>query len=175
MTDIASLLRELRIDHRNAAVLLDLLGEEVKTARLGGDPDFELLRDIMHYMTYYADAVHHPREDLVYDQLLAAGDADGLVFVGSDHRELAEDGKQLRDDCEAVYSGAALIREKFVADAIRYIERLEEHMRWEEADLFRRADNIGEQQIDLGDLAVSDPVFGRDANPRYATLLERVG
>ena len=100
--------------------------------------------------------------------------ADGLVFVESDHQELAEDGRQLKNECEAVFSGAALSREKFVADAIRYIERLEEHNRWEETDFFRRADAIGDQVIDLGELAVSDPVFGRDASPRYASLLEHV-
>jgi hemerythrin-like domain-containing protein len=173
-TRIAALMGELRMDHRNASVLLGLLTEQVKTARVGGDPDFDLVNDIMHYMTFYADAVHHPREDLVYRQLKAAGKGDGLVFVESDHRELAQDGRQLRDECEAVSSGAALVREKFVADAIRYIERLEEHMRWEENDLFRRADTIGDQTVELGELAASDPVFGRDADPRYASLLGRV-
>lgn len=174
MTTMASLMNELRTDHRNAAVLLGLLSDQVRTARRGGDPDFELLTDIMHYLTYYADAIHHPREDLVYRQLEAVGKGDGLVFVETDHRELAEDGRQLRDDCEAVFSGAALARKKFVADAIRYIERLEEHMRWEETDLFRRADSIGDQVVDLDGLAASDPVFGREVNPRYSTLLERV-
>ena len=174
VTDMTTLMGELRIDHRNMAILLGLLSQEVKTARLGGDPDFELVTDIMHYLTYYADAVHHRREDLVYEKLRASGNGDGLVFVESDHRELAEDGKQLRDECEAVLSGAALARGKFVVDAIRYIERLEEHMRWEETDLFSRADALGNQRVDLGDLTVSDPVFGLEASPRYSSLLKRV-
>lgn len=174
MSDIRTLLAELRTDHRNMATLLRLLRREVTTARHGGDPDFELLTDIMHYMTYYADAVHHPREDLVYAKLDAAGKGSGLVFVESDHAELAADGKQLRDEVEAVSSGAALGRDKFVIDAMRYVERLEEHMRWEESDLFHRADDIGEEIVELGDLAVTDPVFGRDTSPRYASLLTHI-
>ncbi len=173
-TTVGTVLAELRTDHRNMAILLGLLRKEVTTARLGSDPDFELLNDIMHYLTFYSDAVHHPREDLVYAKLDAAGHGEGLVFVESDHAELAADGKQLRDECEAVSSGAALTRDKFVIDAMRYIERLEEHIRWEETDLFRRADGIGDEPMDLGELAAGDPVFGRDPSPRYASLLVRV-
>ena len=47
-------------------------------------------------------------------------------------------------------------------------------MRWEETDLFSRADTLGNQRVDLGDLTVSDPVFGLEASPRYTGLLERV-
>ncbi len=174
MSDIRTLLDELRTDHRNMASLLRLLRREVTTARHGGDPDFDLLTDIMNYLTVYADAVHHPREDLVYAKLEAAGKGGGLVFVASDHAELAADGKQLRDEVEAVFSGAALAREKFVIDAMRYVERLEEHMRWEESDLFHRAESIGDEPVELGDLAVSDPVFGRDTSPRFASLLTHI-
>ena len=172
--DMRTVVAELRTDHRNMAILLGLLRREILTARRGGDPDFDLLTDIMHYLTYYADAVHHPREDLVYEKLDAAGQGNGLIFVESDHAELAADGKQLRDEVEAAISGAALAREKFVIDAMRYVERLEEHMRWEESDLFLRADGMGDETVELGPLAVSDPVFGQDTSARYASLLAHI-
>jgi hemerythrin-like domain-containing protein len=59
---------ELREDHRNMAVVLDLLDEIVAIMGNGDDPDFELLDEIMRYMTVYPDAVHHPKEDVVYQQ-----------------------------------------------------------------------------------------------------------
>ncbi len=172
--DIRTVIAELRTDHRNMAILLGLLRREIVTARHGGDPDFDLLTDVMHYLTFYADAVHHPREDLVYAKLQAAGKGNGLVFVESDHAELAADGKQLRDEVDAAFSGAALAREKFVIDAMRYVERLEEHMHWEESDLFKRADTLGDETLELGELAVSDPIFGQDTSPRYASLLAHI-
>ena len=156
------------------SILLGLLRDQIITARHGGDPDFDLLSDIMNYLTVYADAVHHPREDLVYATLDAAGKGEGMVFVESDHAELAVDGRQLRDEIEAVCSGAALAREKFVIDAMRYVERLEEHMRWEESDLFHRADDLADEPVELGDLTVSDPVFGQDTSPRFASLLAHI-
>ena len=83
--EAAELLAELRQDHRNMAILLGLLRDE--TDRIDHDelPDFELLHDIMRYMTVYSDAMHHPKEDLIYDGMrqanpeLAAGLYDKLT------------------------------------------------------------------------------------------------
>ena len=63
---LARILEELREDHRNLARLLDLLENECRDVPAEGEPDMDLLHDIMHYMTVYPDAIHHPREDLVY-------------------------------------------------------------------------------------------------------------
>jgi hemerythrin-like domain-containing protein len=65
-SDAAILLTELRQDHRNMAVLLNLLQEEALRLEQHDRPDYELLLDIMRYMTVYSDAIHHPKEDLVY-------------------------------------------------------------------------------------------------------------
>ncbi len=172
--DIRELVAELREDHRNTEVLLGLVRQEVQTARNGGDPDFELLDDILHYLTVYADAVHHPREDRLYTQLAAVDNTPGLSFVETDHREIAAQGALLKRDCEAVRSGAALIREKFIADALRYTDRLEEHMRWEERALFSRAEQLANQHIDLSSLEADDPVFGPSPSADFETLLVRV-
>ena len=68
-SEARELLRELREDHRNMAVILDLLEGVVQQASAGKDPDFELVGEIMRYMTVYPDAVHHPKEDVIYDRL----------------------------------------------------------------------------------------------------------
>ncbi len=66
---LTQVLVELREDHRNLRLLLDLLESESSSITVDDEPDFELLHDIMQYMTVYSDAVHHPKEDLVYDLL----------------------------------------------------------------------------------------------------------
>lgn len=65
-TDLASILSDLRTDHRNVTIMLNLLDREIAETGDLNEPDFELMRDIMLYMTVYSDAVHHPKEDLVY-------------------------------------------------------------------------------------------------------------
>ena len=69
---LANLLAELRNDHKNMALILDLLETESNRLYNGQDGDYELMADVMRYMTVYPDAIHHPKEDRVYAELKAA-------------------------------------------------------------------------------------------------------
>jgi hemerythrin-like domain-containing protein len=178
MSTIATeLLRELRMDHRNMAVLLNLLQEEADRIEQDEDIDFELAHDIMRYMTVYSDAVHHPREDLVYAGLLAAEPklAAGLEQVEDQHRELAELGTRLRADFEEILAGSAVTRSRIVEDTRSYLHRLRQHMAWEEEDLFRRADSRAEAlEIDDTHLRASDPVFGAQREGSFKGLFDAI-
>ena len=175
--EAAELLAELRQDHRNMAILLGLLHDE--TDRIDHDelPDFELLHDIMRYMTVYSDAMHHPKEDLIYDGMRKAQPelVAGLERVEEDHKEIAALGETLRDDIEAIVAGTAVTRERVVHDARDYMQRLNKHMAWEEEDLFRRAAQIiDDLTIDTSHLSTIDPVFGAKREASFANLLQTI-
>lgn len=171
------LLKELREDHSNMALILDVLENITDIARSGDDPDFELVDEIIRYMTVYPDAVHHPKEDLVYGELkkIRPDLAAGLDDVPADHREIAVLGTKLRDDVEAVIAGAAVRREQFVADASEYVRRLRDHMKWEEEDLFLRIEEmIGEKSVtvDVDELQHSkDPLFELEVESGFRRLM----
>lgn len=175
--ELARILDELREDHRNLARLLDLLEAECKDIPDDGEPDMELLLDIMHYMTIYPDAIHHPREDLVYAAMRQHGPelAEGLEGVPEDHREIAELGAALRNDIEAIISGAAVTRQHLLEDLVNYVGHLRRHMEWEEADLFPRADSLARDQetatIDVSMYLDEDPVFGATTARSFTNLL----
>ena len=177
---VSEVLAALRSDHRNMAVLLRLMEHEIQRVEDGEEPDFELLHDIMQYMTVYADAIHHPREDLVYAEMRArgAGFADGLDGVEPDHEEIAALSIKLRNDFDAVISGTAVQREQVIEDAGEYTRRLRDHMQWEEGDLFKRADRMcaedGSASVDVSHLSASDPVFGSETKSPFTKLFERV-
>ena len=67
--DVLEILAELRQDHKNMALLLNLLERESNRIYEGDDPDFDVLHDVMQYMTVYPDAVHHPKEDRLYAEV----------------------------------------------------------------------------------------------------------
>ncbi len=178
-TELTVILGELREDHRNMATLLDLVEGQLLLVDAGENPDLELLHDIMQYMTTYSDAIHHPKEDRVYAELKhsRAELAAGLEGVGVDHRDIAELGHTLRSDIEALMSGVALRREQVVRDTVDYVRRLRKHMKWEEDDLFKRADTLAAEQpmmIDMGPLVVDDPVFGATSEAVFANLLRHL-
>ena len=115
---LADVLSDLREDHRNIAVMLDLLEREINRIRDGGKPDYELIHDIMRYMTVYSDAVHHPKEDVLYTAMRKVQPdlGAGLERVAPEHAELAILGESLRHDIEAIASGVAVTRKRILAD-----------------------------------------------------------
>ena len=177
---LADILNDLRDDHRNMAILLDLLERNTVRIQAGEKPDYELIHDIMRYLTTYSDAVHHPKEDVLYAALerQRPDQVAGLENVGPEHRELAALGEALRNDIEAIESGAAVTRRQVVDDATDYIEHLRRHMAWEETDLFQRADAMIEADeamfVDLAQLNYLDPVFGPEREHTFANLLQNI-
>jgi len=176
-SEARALMKELREDHRNMSMVLEVLDEVVEDASSGKDPDFELLDEIMRYMTVYPDAVHHPKEDVMYEQLRKKRPdlAEGLDSVPDDHNEIAALGSALRDEIEAINAGAAVRRKKLIEDASSYVKRLRDHMAWEERDLFKRIDTMlfGEsQEIDFSDFEhIKDPVFELEIEAGFRRLL----
>jgi hemerythrin-like domain-containing protein len=176
-SEARTMMKELRDDHRNMSIVLSLLEDAVEKASAGGDPDFELVDEIMRYMTVYPDAVHHPKEDVVYGQLRTRRPdlADGLEDVTGDHRDIATLGSALRDEVEAINAGAAVRREKFIADTSSYVDRLRKHMAWEERDLFKRIDTMlatEPQEFDVTAFEhIKDPVFELEIEAGFRRLL----
>ncbi len=178
---LADLLTDLREDHRNMAVMLDLLQREAGHIRDGEEPDYELIHDIMRYLTVYSDAVHHPKEDLLFRAMRDGRPklAVGLERVEPEHSEIAELGEALRNDVEAIASGtAAVTRDHMVADTDDYVQLQRKHMAWEEEDLFRRADALVKEEskmfVDISHLDCLDPVFGSEREHSFANLLENI-
>jgi hemerythrin-like domain-containing protein len=176
-SDTRQLLEELREDHRNMALVLNILDNIAELAKSGEDPDFELVDEIMRYMTVYPDAVHHPKEDLVYNELMKSRPhlVEGLDDVAADHQEIAKLGSRLRDDAEAIVAGAAVRREHFVKDASEYVYRLRQHMQWEEEDLFPRVDEMLDEEslpIDVERFQhIKDPVFELEVESGFRRLM----
>lgn len=178
--NVAKVLGELRRDHRNMSLLLDLLEQESNRLFDGEDVDFELLHDIMQYMTMYPDTVHHPKEDRVYAELKAVRPDLSIGFdrIVVDHRNIAELGSKLRNDIESVISGGILPKNSVVADALRYVNTLRGHMQWEELDLFRRIEEMVSEGHALIEAATflqnSDPVFGPEVEQKFQRLFDSV-
>lgn len=177
---LARILDELREDHQNLTRLLDLLENECRDVPDDGEPDMELLLDIMHYMTVYPDAVHHPKEDRLYAELRAFRPdlSVGFERITMDHRHIAELSVKLRDEIAAINSGNPIKRNAVVADALRYVNTLRGHMQWEELDLFRRVDEmISEGHIAFDTATFShneDPVFGAEVEQSFGRLLSSI-
>ena len=177
LSNAQDIMRELREDHRNMAMVLKLLDGIVEEMEAGKDPDFELFAEIMSYMTVYPDAVHHPKEDVVYEELRARRPdlAEDLDNVPEDHRDIARLGALLRDEVAAINAGAAVRRDTMIGDTAAYVNCLRNHMIWGEEDLFRRIDLMLEAmpyKVDMSEYdSIKDPVFELEVEAGFRRLV----
>jgi len=178
--DVKEILSELRQDHRNMSILLNLIERESNLIYEEEEPDFELVGDIMHYMTVYPDTVHHPKEDRLYAELKAVRPdlAAGFERITLDHRNISDSGLKLRNELSAIGAGSFIRRKTIVGNALRYVNDLRNHMQWEELDLFRRCDEMaadGHECIaDSMIVSMNDPVFGEHGHHQFKHLLKSI-
>ena len=75
------ILDALSADHKDMALLYDLIGRELRVFKNGELPDYELVKKILDYCLAYPDQCHHPKEDLVFRKLRARDPA-AADFIG---------------------------------------------------------------------------------------------
>ena len=178
--DVLIILSELRQDHKNMALLLNFLERESNRIYEGEEPEYDLIHDVMHYMTVYPDAVHHPKEDRLYAEIKSVRPdlATGFDRITVDHRAIAEKGLQLRDEIASISSGSFVRRKTVVADTLEYVNNLRSHMQWEELDLFKRIEEMaagGHTRVPASGFEdSSDPLFGQRVEARFSRLLTSI-
>jgi hemerythrin-like domain-containing protein len=163
-------------EHRNFRRLLDVLEEQVDTLGNAGQPNYDLMLDVVHYMTHYPDLFHHPKEDLALDRIASRDpSATGLVRdLHRQHRAIASSGHALREMLDAVVAGAVLPREHLLKPARAYIRHFRVHLDMEEAEMFPLTERVLNSEdwrdIDARVPYTADPLFGSRVAERYLAL-----
>lgn len=177
---IQKTMNELRTDHRNMVQLLDLLDAETVRLADADEPDYDLVYDIMTYMSEYPDAVHHPKEDMIYRHLRTNHDdiEESLRHIETDHKALGMASHEIRRDIDAIAADGVVSREALAASLRKYSEDLRKHMYWEEKDLFELADTMDDDEswaelLKSYDEA-SDPLFGNQTERRFQKLFNGI-
>src|ERR1044071_3900321 len=110
-------------DHTNFAVLLDLLERQADLFHRGESPDYELMSDIMYYMSHYTDLVHHPREDLAFAAVCERDPSVQRIVdeLSAQHVELRDAGQALIRALDDVVNGSITSRERLETPARSYL------------------------------------------------------
>jgi hemerythrin-like domain-containing protein len=174
--EAVNILEQLKLDHENVARLMDIL--EGQLDRIGElkSADFDLIRDIMHYMTHYPDRVHHPMEDLVARKLVERDPAAGDIVstLSSEHEGLGEKGQAFLVVASNVADGAMVLREALESKGRDYVAFLRNHMQMENEEFFPLAEKTLTKE-DWNAVAnameqKADPVFGPIVDMQYQEL-----
>lgn len=169
-----------RAEHANFAKLLDLLEGQLEVFHKGDLPNYELMLDIMFYMTHYPDLIHHPKEDLAFAKIeeRSGGIRQAVEELTKQHVLLKESGEQLVVDLDGIVNGSIVSRERVEGPGRTYVTNFRRHIDIEERELFPKATKL----LHAGDWAAidaavqpqADPLFGKSVEKRYAAIREQI-
>ncbi len=135
---LSVLLERLSRDHARIAGVVQQLSELADAT--SGEPDWEGLDELIGFLDYYADRVHHPLEDRLFDHLMNKGLTPTeryLLFRNlGQHEELSSMTGQLSDQVAEGREGRVVDPAAFLEDVSAYITLQRRHMRIEEDQLF---------------------------------------
>jgi len=179
---MSHVIESLQRDHANLAKLLELIESEMLAIEVGKTPAYHLMQDIMRYMVQYSDRFHHPKEDMVFAQLLkhepgVRAEVEELI---EEHVLIRLAGQEFHNFLRASRVDSVDVREQLGTSGFAYIRALREHMSKEEKTLFPAAvaalTKEEWQVIDEAVDSIDDPLFddmtAGDYHRLYSLIIE---
>jgi hemerythrin-like domain-containing protein len=170
------LLDRLAEDHRRLTHVMVLLEGLLDRFSEGVEPDYELMCELMEYLIDYADQVHHPSEDLIFERVLAMPGQDHEVLrrLLHQHEALAQLNRRFKESLEGIVHEEVLPRDEVEIQGRQLLAALRDHMRLEDEDAFPLAAELlsDADWMELAAAAPSaqDPVFGQADPERFRSL-----
>jgi hemerythrin-like domain-containing protein len=167
-------------EHANFVTLLDLLEGQLDLFHKGESPDYELMLDIMFYMTHYPDVLHHPKEDLAFARIKEREVSARPIVdeLTAQHVRLKDFGDALVHALDDIVNGSITSREHVETPGRAYVADFRSHMQREETAILPLAAKLLRDRdwaaIDAAIRHIEDPLFGKNGEERYAALRQRI-
>lgn len=173
-------LKKLYRDHAHFVQLMDIFEGELDKYSNGGELASELVTDVIDYIDHYADNIHHPIEDQLYQTQLARSDNGREVFekLLVQHQVLMTLTKEFKRAFAANAQGTAVSPDEVVQKGRDYILQQRNHLKFEENDAFPLLkDELSDEDFDIAAGALpdeEDPLMDSHLKDNYPTLAERL-
>ncbi len=173
---MSEVISALERDHTNISKLLEILESEILAIEVGKTPDYPLMQDIVRYMAEHSDRFHHPKEDLIFAQLLRRdpnvhADVEDLI---EEHFLIGIAGRDFAALLRTSGVDSVDARERLASAGSKYIRAQRDHMNKEEQKLFPMAAQLFTekewQDIDDAVKNIDDPLFDEMTVDDYQRL-----
>jgi hemerythrin-like domain-containing protein len=167
-------------EHVQFNQLLAVLQQEMDGFHDGGNPDYQLMLDILGYLRDHGDCFHHPREDEAFKRLVACRPDRELPIARllQEHRVIAHAGEALRNLLEQAAQDAVIRRSDIEVAAATYLVYYGNHIAKEEEDVLpdaaRHLTPSDWQAVKEAATPVADPLFGPQPAQRLRDLRMRI-
>ncbi len=167
-------------EHREMEKLMSLLSREVQAFSDGKTMDFELVQSILEYSLSFPDSCHHPKEDVIFQQLCKR-DAEAAKAIGDlaqEHEELHAYVVRFAVAVENILTDHELPRDWFSEVAEDYLRLMRRHMQMEEVVFFPAAERVLTDDdwtyVDLQVFGVDHPLFDEKVDKHYDSLRQAI-
>lgn len=167
-------------DHARLTQILNMLEGLLDRFHEGLEPDYELMNELLEYMDNYADIVHHPTEDLIFQRANErdGGQHDVFDVLMRQHAGLSQVTKRFRKSIEGILNEEVLLREDVEANGRELVATNRAHLMLEESDAFPLAMQVLKKkdwkEIAAAAPAAEDPVFGNPDPQRFKALYKQL-
>jgi len=166
-------------EHAYFGRLLKLLRKELDALHGRGQPNYELILDIVTYLREYGDDFHHPREDEAFERLARRRPEMQLVLarLQQEHRVIANAGEALLDHIGGILKDGIVPRGLVETALATYLVYYGNHIAKEEEDVLPCA----AKELSPADWAAvkgaapagKDPLFG-EPEARFRALRQQI-
>lgn len=173
-------LKKLYRDHAHFSRLIDMLEQQLDQLQKGGEANQALISEIVDYMAEYADAIHHPIEDQLYQIMLARSDLgkEPIEKLLSEHLITTELTRQLKLALDAMKQSGEAANDQVDKTGREMITHQRQHMLFEEKEAFPvLRDQLDDPAFDNAAAALpaeEDPLLDSNMKSRYPTLFNRM-
>jgi hemerythrin-like domain-containing protein len=160
--------------------LINTLERQIGELERSGDPDYDVIREVINYFLSFPDIYHHPKEDLVFAKLKerAPEVAADIGDLRREHERLSASSRELVDGITSVLDDALVPRESLARWGWRFIELQRQHMAMEEQLFFPAAERIFNaqdwKQLEVAMTDQEDPLFGEAVGVHFDSISERI-
>lgn len=172
------LIDKLRREHADMRRIIILIRMQLDLLERHAEPDLILLANALYYMRRFPSVVHHPKEELIFEKLLARGAPvhKEVEQLHAQHQEIYALEDHLIELALALQKGDQQAQARLLEFGRHYLAIQAMHVETEERILFPAA-LLNLRAYDWKDVrkksvSIEDPLFGSNPTERYRYLYD---
>jgi hemerythrin-like domain-containing protein len=169
---------KLRREHADMRKIIILIRMQLDLLEKHADPDLILLTNALYYMRKFPSAVHHPKEELIFEKLLARGAPvqKEVEQLHAQHQEIYALEDDLIELVLALQKGDDKAYARLLEFGRHYLAIQGMHVETEERILFpaalRNLQAYDWKDVRKRSVSIDDPLFGSNPTERYRYLYD---
>ena len=174
------MIERIRREHGYMTRLLAILRGKLQLLKEEQPINYSLVQEIVDYLSRHSEAVHHPKEDILYRHYMQHyGEHEEVADLEREHLALSETTHDFLNTVEMILNDAVVPQHVFMEQLEGFINSQRKHLEMEEQSILpmiNRTFSVSDwQQVESQwSCNEDDPVFGSTIADRYAQLAKRV-